>query len=129
MKINYRQKYLRSHLIFALIWSFYCLLEFMLKEERNWISYGWIFISIAWFCIYFYSKNYPYISIENGILQVGGPWGKKVNLNDIQNIQKFAGDYKIYTKNKLIKINTHIISAESLKELNDFFNKLEMKWI
>lgn len=128
MKLKYKQKLVRHHLIFALIWSGYSLQVFTLEEKRDWLSYGWILISIAWISLYFYNRKYPYVSIQNGIMQVGGPLGKKVNLDQIRSIRKFAGDYKINAESKIIKINTNKIDNESLQELNAFFESLEIEW-
>jgi len=128
MKIQYKKRQLNFNLIFGIIWLTYFLVKLIFDEEIHWIDYGWILISLAYFGIYFYQKKYKYVSIENGILTVNGPFGKKLNLNEIKRIKKFAGDYIIKTDNKELTINTQIIEPNSLAELNAELEKLNVEW-
>ena len=68
------------------------------------------------------------MSIENGILTVNGPIGKKLNLTEIKRIKKFAGDYILKTDKKELTINTQIIDPNSLAELNAVLGKLNVEW-
>lgn len=128
MKIQYKKRQLNFNLIFGIIWLTYFLVKLIFDEEIHWIDYGWILISLAYFGVYFYQKKYKYVSIENGILTVNGPFGKKLNLNEIKRIKKFAGDYIIKTDNKELTINTQIIEPNSLAELNAELEKLNVEW-
>lgn len=128
MKIQYKKRQLNFNLIFGIIWLTYFLVKLIFDEEIHWIDYGWILISLAYFGIYFYQKKYKYVSIENGILTVNGPLGKKLNLTEIKRIKKFAGDYIIKTDNKELTINTQIIEPNSLAELNAELEKLNVEW-
>jgi len=48
------------------------------------------------------------LTIENGIINVNGPFGKKLNLTEIKRIKKFAGDYirKIFTNQNECRTKT-----------------------
>lgn len=128
MKIRYKKQQLNFNLIFGIIWLTYFLIQLIFDKEIHWIDYGWILISLAYFGIYFYQKKYKYVSIENGILTVNGPFGKKLNLTEIKRIKKFAGDYIIKTDKKGLTINTQIIEPISLAELNTELEKLNVEW-
>lgn len=128
MKIQYKKRQLNFNLIFGIIWLTYFLVKLIFDEEIHWIDYGWILISLAYFGIYFYQKKYKYVSIENGILTVNGPFGKKLNLNEIKRIKKFAGDYILKSDKKDLTINTQIIDPNSLAELNAELEKLNVEW-
>ena len=128
MKIQYKKRQLNFNLIFGIIWLTYFLIQLIFDKEIHWIDYGWILISLAYFGIYFYQKKYKYVSIENGILTVNGPLGKKLNLTEIKRIKKFAGDYIIKTDKKELTINTQIIDPNSLAELNTELEKLNVEW-
>ena len=104
------------------------LRKLIFDEELHWIDYGWILISLTYFGTYFYQKKYKYVSIENGILTVNGPFEKKLNLTEIKRIKKFAGDYIIKTDKKELTINTQIIESNSLAELNAELEKLNVEW-
>jgi hypothetical protein len=73
-------------------------------------------------------KNYKYLTIENGIINVNGPFGKKLNLTEIKQIKKFAGDFILKTEKKELTINTQIIDPNSLTELNAELEKLNVEW-
>ena len=128
MKIAFKQRHLNVNLIFGLIWSVRFFVGVFGKEEPNWTDYGWIFISLMYLGIYFYQKNYKYLTIENGIINVNGPFGKKLNLTEIKRIKKFAGDYILKTDKSELTINTQIIDPTSLNELNSELEKLNVEW-
>ena len=128
MKIAYKKKHLNVNLILGLVWLVWFFVGVFGKEEPNWTDYGWIFFSLMYLGLYFYQKNYKYLTIQNGIIKVNGPFGKKLNLTEIKRIKKFAGDYIIKTDKKELTINTQIIDPNSLAELNTELEKLNVKW-
>ena len=128
MKIGYKKRNLNVNLISGLIWLVWFFVGVFRKEEPNWTDYGWIFISLMYLGLYFYQKNYKYLTIENGIINVNGPFGKKLNLTEIKRIKKFAGDYILKTDKSELTINTQIIDPNSLAELNAELEKLNVEW-
>ena len=128
MKIGYKKRHLNINLILGIIWLVWFFVFDFNKKEMNWTDYGWLVISIAYLSIYFYQKKYKYVSIENGILSVNGPIGKKLNLTEIKRIKKFAGDYILKTDKSELTINTQIIDPKSLTELNTELEKLNVEW-
>lgn len=128
MKIGYKKKHLNVNLIIGLVWFIWFFVGVFGKEEPNWTDYGWIFISLMYLGLYFYQKNYKYLTIENGIINVNGPFGKKLNLTEIKRVKKFAGDYILKTDKKELTINTQIIDPNSLAELNAELEKLNVEW-
>jgi hypothetical protein len=127
MKIGHKKRQLNINLIFGFIWLTYFIIRLFIGEV-HWIDYGWIFISLAYFINYFYQKKYKYVTIENGIINVNGPLGKKLNLNEVKRVKKFAGDYIIKTDKKELTINTQIIEPNSLAELKTELEKLNVEW-
>ena len=128
MKIEYKTKHLNVNLILGLVWLIWFFVGVFGKEEPNWTDYGWIVISILYLGLYFYQKNYKYLTIENGIINLNGPFGKKLNLSEIKWIKKFAGDYILKTDKNELTINTQIIDPNSLAELNTELEKLNVEW-
>ena len=128
MEIKYKKRHLNVNLISGFFWLIWFLIGVFGKEEPNWTDYGWIFISLMYLGLYFYQKNYKYLTIENGIININGPFGKKLNLTEIKRIKKFAGDYIIKTDKKELTINTQIIEPNSLAELNAELEKLNVEW-
>jgi hypothetical protein len=96
---------------------------------RNlWIDYGFLVLGIFYLILYFYQKQYKYLRIENEIINVNGPFGKRLNLIEIKRIKKFAGDYILKTDKLELTINTQIIDPNSLAELNAEFEKMNVEW-
>lgn len=76
--------------------------------------------------LYFYEKKYQYITIENGVLTLHSLLSKKVQLNQIKSVVRFAGDYKLKTDTSELIINTNYIDEESLKDLDSVLLKLNL---
>ena len=128
MRIKYKPKHLNINLIFGLIWLVWFFIGVFVKEEPNWTDYGWIVISLMYLGMYFYQKNYNYLTIENGFIKQNWPFGKKMNLNEIKRIRHFAGDYILKSENKELTINIQLIDEESLLELKTELKKLNAEW-
>jgi len=128
MKIGYKKRHLNVNLIFGLIWLVWFFIGVFGKEEPNWTDYGWIVISLMYLGMYFYQKNYNYLTIENGFIKQNWPFGKKLNLNEIKRIRHFAGEYILKSELKKMKINIQLINEESLLELKTELKKLDVEW-
>ncbi len=92
--------------------------------DRLWISNNFIFI----FRNLFLREKESYLTIENGIISVNQPFGKKINLTEIKRIKKLGGDYILKSDKKELTINTQIIDPNSLAELNTALKKLNVEW-
>ncbi|MDY2588109.1 hypothetical protein [Winogradskyella aquimaris] len=129
MKVAYKRRHLNVNLILGLIWLVWFSLGVFGKEEPNWTDYGWIFISLMYLGLYVYQKSFKYLTVENGIINVNGPFGKKLKMTEIKQIKKFAGDYIIKTDNEELTINTQLIESSALTELNSELEKLNVEWV
>ena len=128
MKIGYKKRHLNINLILGIMWLVWFFVFDLNKEEMNWTDYGWLVLSIAYLSIYFYQRQNKYLTIENGIIKINSPFGKKLNLTEIKRIKKFAGDYILKTDKSELTINTQIIDPKSLTELNTELEKLNVEW-
>ncbi|MDB9827953.1 hypothetical protein OAD14_00545 [Flavobacteriaceae bacterium] len=128
MRIGYKKRHMNINLIFGLVWLVWFFIGILTKDEPNWTDYGWIVISAMYLVGYFYQRQNKYLTIENGIIKINSPFGKKLNLTEIKRIKKFAGDYILKTDNKELTINTQIIDPNSLAELNAELEKLNVEW-
>ena len=128
MKIGYKKRHLNVNLIFGLIWLVWFFIGVFGKEEPNWTDYGWIVISLMYLGMYFYQKNYNYLTIENGFIKQNWPFGKKMKLKEIKGIKHFAGEYILKSELKKMKINIQLINEESLLELKTELKKLDVEW-
>ncbi|MFC6876473.1 hypothetical protein ACFQZF_07960 [Flavobacterium myungsuense] len=127
MKIQYRKKRLNFSLIFGILWLSISLLGIFTKENSSWTDYGFLIISFLYLGTYLYEKKNQYMTIENGVISVNKPFEKKINLTEIKQIKKFAGDYTLKTDKAELTINTHIIEPNSLSELDAVLEKLNVE--
>lgn len=126
MKIQYKKKHLNHSLFFGTLWLVISLLGLFTKENTNWTDYAFLIISFLYLGTYLYGKRNKYLTIENGQIFVNKPFGKKINLTEIKEIKKFAGDYILKTDKTELTINTQIIDEKSLTELKSELEKLEL---
>ncbi|WP_372752197.1 hypothetical protein [Mariniflexile sp.] len=128
MKIAYKKEHLNTSLLLGSVWLIFGLLGFNFNEEIRWNDYGYILFALCYIILYFYQKQNKYLTIQNEILQVNDLFGKKINLLEVKQIKKFAGDYILKTNHKSLTINTKIIDPKSLETLNSELEKLHVEW-
>jgi hypothetical protein len=91
------------------------------------INYGYLLIGMLYVGTYFFENSQQYLTIENGTISKNTLFPKKVNLNDITSIKKFAGDYIIKTDSTELKINIEVIDKNSLEDLNRVLDTLNLE--
>jgi hypothetical protein len=129
MKISYKKRHLNINLIFGISWLIFGLLGVFLKEKPYWTDYVYIIISILFLIIHFYKKKEKYLTIENGFIKQNWPFGKKMELTEINRIKHFAGDYILKSDKTEMTINIQLIEEKSINELKTELNKLNAEWI
>jgi hypothetical protein len=127
MTIAYKKKYLNINLIYALLFTV-TLFPFTLNSAESWMLIIGILTPASFIAKYFYQKQKKYLTIEDERIRVNNIFGKGINLNEIQTIEKYAGDYILKTGNKKLKIDTTIIEPTELSNLNSVLEKLNVKW-
>ena len=128
MKIKYRNRQLNINLALGLMWMVWFLVVYFTSEEIRRSEYGLGLFSLIYFAFYVYQRNNKYLTIADGWIKVNSPFGKKLKLDEVHRIRKFAGDYILKTDKKELVINTKIIDSESLKDLDTELQKLDVTW-
>ncbi|NNC49334.1 MAG: hypothetical protein HKO01_02230 [Flaviramulus sp.] len=126
MKIQYTKKRLRGNLIIGLFWLTLSIAKSVLSSYENFIDYFFILMAVMYLGQYFYEWRNQYLNIADKQIEVNYPFGKKINLSEINWIKKFAGDYILKTDKKDLTINTQIIDNVSLNDLNEILAKLDL---
>lgn len=128
MRIKYKKRQLNVNLVFGVFWLAFGLLSLFTKKNTSWTDYGYLVISVMYFALYYYQRQQGYLMIENGVMRINGSFGKKIELTDIKEIKKFAGDYIIKTDKKELGINTQLMDPKSLVALDEELAKLNVLW-
>ena len=128
MKIRFKKKRLYINLILGLLWIGIVVFSLLEDASLRWTDYGYLVAGIVYLGHYLYDINNQYLTIENGSIRknVLYGFGKKINVNEINRIEKYAGDYIIRTLEKELKINTGLIEEKSLEEFNEILKKLNL---
>jgi hypothetical protein len=128
MKIRFKKKRLYINLILGLVWTGLGVFSLLEDESLSWTDYGYLVIGILYLGHYLYDLNNQYLKIENGSIRknILYGFGKKINLNEIDRIEKYAGDYILRTLTKELKINTEFIEEKSLAEFNEILKKINL---
>lgn len=126
MKIRFKKKRLKYYLIFGILWLVLGTTAVIFNPE-NFFSYGYLLMGILYFGTYLFENNKHYLTIENGTISKNHLIPKKINLNEIKRIKKFARDYILKTDSTELRINTELIEEKSLAELNTVLEKLNLE--
>ena len=126
MKIRFTKKRLKHYLIFGMLWLVLGTTAVIFNSE-NVFNYGYLIIGILYLGTYLFENNNQYLTIENGTISKNHLISKKINLNEIKRIKKFAGDYILKTDSTELRINTELIEEKSLAELNNVLENLNLE--
>ncbi len=108
-------------------WLILVVLNLIFNDFGKWSTYINLGIAIMFITIYSFNYFNQYLTINDNVIKENHPFGKKINLNEIKNIKKFAGDYILKTEKNELTINTQIIDEKSLAELNLILKKLNLE--
>ena len=126
MKIRFTNKRLKSYLIVGILWLVLGTIA-VIFDSSNVFNYGYLIMGILYLGTYLFENNKQYLTIENGIISKNHLIPKKINLNEIKRIKKFAGEYILKTDSAELKINTELIEKNSLVELNTVLENLNLE--
>lgn len=110
-----------------LFWVLLATFNLLFNKDTGWSFYLLFAISISYILSYLYNLINQYITIKDGTLKVNHLFGKKINLNEIKSINKFAGDYILKTDTTELTINTQILDKKSLQDLNQVLDELKLQ--
>jgi hypothetical protein len=126
MKIAYKKRHLKVNLFLGIMWLVLAFLNFN-YGETNWISYGYLVLALLYLTRWFYQSQYKYLTIDNGIIKENWPFGKEINLADIENVKYFAGDLILKTNNSQLTIHKQLIDEKSFTDLENELKGLNIE--
>ena len=128
MKFRLKKRRLYANLILGSIWMVLGIVNLIFDENSHWSDYGYILCGSLYLGHFFYDLSNQYLRVENGILRKNLLYGlkNKIELNKVNWIKKFGGDYTLKTAEKELKINTDFMDEKSLLELNKILSQLDL---
>lgn len=125
--IKYKPKRLRINLFLGLMWLVFGIIQIIATDMDSWLNYGYLVCAILYLTLYLYEFKNQYLTIQDGQMRENHFFGKKIDLTKVTQFRHFAGEYIFKTEKQKLKIDTQIIDEESLKELNEELEKLNLK--
>ncbi len=105
--------------------------NFKFSPELVFNATGAFFFSMSLFCIAYYKfiSNKGYAVLKNNLLSKTGLFQKKVNLEEVTNVRRFAGDY-IFKKDEkeLFTLDTQRCNPYDINLLMREIDKREISW-
>lgn len=128
--IKYSKKRLRGSLYIGLAFIVISLISFLFNlEQINYIiSIPQIAMGGILLLVYFYEKNYQYLTFNQGKLTKNRLFSKPIELSEVISIKKFAGEYILELKNRKFIISIDSIDQDSIIDLQNELMKLDVKW-
>jgi hypothetical protein len=128
MKIKFRKKRLIYNLVFSIFYIVIGLDGIINQENIRWTKYVFLILGTIYLISSLFEIRNQYLTIENGMIRKNQFLGfnKKINLKDIIQIKKFAGDYTLVTEQTELKINTELIDNNSHDILKHILSKLDL---
>ena len=126
MKIKYENNRLKFNLVYG---SFMIIVGIIaiFHNSSSFFNYCWIIIGLLQVGTYFYDKKYQYLTIKNNTLIKHFLIPQKIKINEIKKVRKVKNTYKVETDKKTIRISKNLIEVDSLKELELFFDNLNLQ--
>ena len=128
MKIRFKKKRLYFNLVLGLFWIVFGVFNVLDEENLRWMDFLYLVVGVLYIGHYLFDIINQYLTLENGTIRKNPlyGYGKKIDLNEINLIKNFAGDYTLKTKTQKLKIKTDLIEETSLTELIEILRKLNL---
>ena len=126
MKIRYKRRYLRWNLVFGIFWLILGVIAISNNSE-NFLNYGYLIAALLYIVSYLLKSKNQYLTIENERITLHNLIPKIIYKSDLVHIKKSAGDFILQTDKSELRIQTHLIDKNSLKDLNKILKHLNAK--
>lgn len=122
MKFYYSRKYLRRNLVFCIPFIFIIGVQ-VVNGTFGSDSLLFILAALVPLSAYFLWRKYPYARIEGDVLSKNPLAPKRINLNEVIDIEKYTGNYIFRTEKDKLVLDTTIIRPNDLLTLNEELQK------
>ena len=126
MKIKYIESRIKNNLGYGILMIAVGLFA-VYNDSSSIFSYLWILLGGLQTGTALYEKKNQYLTIEQEKITKHSIWPKTINISEIEKVRKFANSYKIETKNTTLTIDKGIIENDSLYQLENYLNSLNLK--
>ncbi|WP_079719599.1 hypothetical protein [Salegentibacter holothuriorum] len=98
----------------------------ILSDFQFFFVYAWLILGILQIGTWYYQNKFQYLQIENNVLTKNSLFPKSIELSKITALRKYRNSFRIESKKQNIKIYKDVISTDSLYQLTDLLNEIQV---
>ena len=98
----------------------------LLSDFQFFFVYAWPILGLLEIGTWYYQNKFQYLQIENNVLTKNSLFPKSIELSKITAIRKYRNSFLIESKEQNIKIYKDVISTDSLYQLTDLLNEIQV---
>ena len=98
----------------------------LLSDFQFFFVYAWLILGLLEIGTWYYQNKFQYLQIENNVLTKNSLFPKSIELSKITAIRKYRNSFLIESKETNIKIYKDVISTDSLYQLTDLLNEIQV---
>lgn len=125
MTINFRKNRVKFRGNYAGLCIIIGIIAILFNSEPIFI-YPWLILGFLEICIWYYEYKYHYLQIQDNILTINSFVSKSIDLTQIKAIKKYKSIFVLESEKQRIKIHKSMIDTESLHQLSQFLNKIQL---
>ncbi|MBZ9778965.1 hypothetical protein LB452_08520 [Psychroflexus sp. CAK8W] len=128
MKIKFSNYRLYINLGLGITWIIMGTYSLNESDSSIWKGIVYMILAVLYLGHYLYDLKHGYLEIENGIITKNILYGfkNKMELDDIQQIEKVKGNYILKSASKTMKIKIDLIDHSSLNKLLELLKGLDL---
>lgn len=128
MKIGFKRRRLYWNLIIGVLWTVLGIIVLLEAENIRWLQYGYLVIGLLIIGRFLFYLTHQYLIIENGTIRkhVLYRFGKEMSFDEINSIEKVAGDYTLRAGTTEMKIKMGLFEENSRVELTRILDELNL---
>ncbi len=115
--IPYNYKGIRLNRFLGIAFIVLSIIGFFNNPDNYIFNYGYLLFGIGYIYLYFFMYSKAGLLIRDGVINVQ-PLGKSIVIAEVIEFKKFAGDYTLITENSKLVINTQLLDAKGLQQLD-----------
>ena len=124
-QFKYSDKQFRYSLGFGILWILIFGFYFFFRPD-SYFGYGYLAIGIVFLGSYIYKNIFQYATLKNGVLIKNDLFRKRIQLDEITDIQYVSGKYKLTTSTSKMTINTMVLDDTSIEDLKKIIQQINL---
>lgn len=128
MKVPVRKKRKYLNLGLGLAWLLLFSSKLFVDENLKGLDYFWLLLAFIYLAMYAKDVKRPYLQIEGSLLTVDAWPAKKMDLQELVSVRKFAGDYTLRTASGKLQVSGQMMDPAYRQSWEAELKKWAPEW-